>query len=200
LICLLTGGSLGSVDESLAASEAGKRTGLFVLGRITSNGVIGSVCAFGRVNTNPDGNVTEDQNVVGTMYFIIRNTKVQLRQSINSSSMVCMDVDIAVRDSDTLLVYVPKYCVKQADMITECPLQVDFPSEDNCTTFYEDSDVSDVTNQDLRKLVMNGSTVDIHTILNVQVTFKGTLIKCMSLFCLLCQFFIELFLQRMSQS
>jgi hypothetical protein len=199
---VLTGGSLGSIDESLAASEAGNRTGLFVLGRITSNGVIGSVCAFGRVNTNPYGNVTEDQNVVGTMYFIIRNTQVQLRQSINSSSMICMDVDIAVRNHDILLLYVPKYCVKQNDSITECPLHIDFPSEDNCTTFYEDSesDVSDVSNQDLRELVMNGRTVDIHTILNVQVTFKGTLIKCMSLFCLLCQFFIELFLQRMSQS
>lgn len=181
---------MGSINENLDINEAENRTGFYLLGRVPNNVTIQSLCAFGKVNTDFYDGSTDGKKVFGTItIFIVRENdesrnnefrvrmNVTLRQSNDSLMSECIDVDFRFRSSDFFVVYIPNFCTDESSNTIICPLQVNFQSE-NCTIeYYDSSDTIFMSmpsrSNRVRNTVLSRQRVQLNTILNVAVTFKG---------------------------
>lgn len=181
---LQTDGSLGSINNNLDVNNAQNVSGLYFLGYVPNDGIIKSLCGFGKVDTSTYNGSSTDIEVVGIInFYVVRDGKPLerrfLRQNNNSLMRNCRanNVNICVRHSDSILVYIPSAC-RAGDGRIDCPLQVNFQSKGNYTGYYEGSDVIDMVSPKLNQIqdVLELDTqqpVPVNTTLNVQVTFEG---------------------------
>ena len=180
-----TGGSLGTINENLNISSAQSVSGLYLLGNVSNDGTIQSVCAFGKVNTSVFSESIGGREMVGTIQiFVIRpngtrsnGSRILLRQNSDCLLRACRDVDVRVRSSDLIVVHIPNRCIVDEEGI-ECPLQINFQDDNSSTGYYKDSDaVFDNTFapglRRVRQEVLTQQPVQVDTFLNVQVTLKG---------------------------
>lgn len=178
-----TDGSLGSINEILDINNAQNTSGLYFLGNIPNNGTIKSLCAFGKVDAATYNESIEGMEVVGIInFYVIRDGKFYersfLRHSNGSLLKECRVVNISVRRSDSILVYIPSICrIEEKNGAIDCPLQVNFQDKSSCTEYYEGSDGFDTVslNPDQIHDVLNRRLIPMDTILNVQITLlEGT--------------------------
>lgn len=146
---------MGSINEGIANLTVAGRAGFYRLGKIPVCGSIKSFCALGRVQPQ-----CVKPGQVSIFIFNINNQNRMREMQINNLDVCNNDVDIPVKTSDFITVYIPSMC----------PLQVDFESEDgNGAQYYQNSDrinVSDFQASELSELKLNQSMVW----LNVNVT------------------------------
>ena len=143
---------MGSLDTSRNVDEAENQKGFYRLGDIDVDGSITEFCVNGYINTN-DYNISgreDNVTVVGrVIFFIVREVadngrvnSVLGRYGMNvgiDNSTNCTVENIAVQESDYILVYIRSGCAPGIGMNSArvvCPLQVNFRSENDSTIYY----------------------------------------------------------------
>ena len=179
--------SLGTINEELNISNTQSVSGLYLLGNVPNNGTIQSVCAFGKIDTSLFNGSIEGREMVGTIQIYVipevlpngslsSEFRMFLRQSSDSLLRACRDVDIRVRSSDLIVVYIPNLCTMNDERI-QCPLRINFQNDSSSTGYYNGSDtlfdVFGPSHDRVRTVVLDQQPVPVDTFLNVQVTLKG---------------------------
>ena len=180
---------MGSLDTSVNVDEAENQTGFYQFGdKISVNGTITELCARGNINTNNNITGLEDNvTVVGSVLFFVirevaRGNPVVGRVGVNvgpDNSTNCTSTigNIAVQESDYILVYIRSGCAQRSNARIVCPLQVNFRSDNDSITYYNGSDslFTAEENATYRGLLDNTEIkkTEVKMFLNVRVTIEG---------------------------
>ena len=162
----------GNITEEIEVS------GLYYLGRVYVNGTLQSIRADGPINF-----INDDSNVEGRFaLFIIRNNTVYERFNVmtnNEDELRGQEGNLDVKESDDILVFIYKIC-ELIDNRTLCPWQVNLPSDNTTSNYYDGSDDimttpgnSSMFNVEVGNYFLMNSTISTNTFLNVEVTITG---------------------------